>query len=211
MCGSAVMRQGSARSRAPCSSARGERIALAGSGHPPRPTMCLGASWRSSGDARAGGARASSTRTPRSASFEPRSPRVGVHGSLTPRGDEGRDDERDHPAPGGEGIPAQGRGRGQRRATSLTRAIEARDGYASPMSARVSKLLEQVLQLSAEEREDFAKAYAACRESESDALDDDASDEALRRLRLLQQGGAKGRTVDAYFDELEARARAKSA
>ena len=82
------------------------------------------------------------------------------------------------------------------------------------MTERVAELLEQVKKLSADEREEFALALVARleRESdESDAFDDEASDEAVRRLRALQQGGPKGRTVDAYFDELEARARAKSA
>ena len=85
------------------------------------------------------------------------------------------------------------------------------------MTERVAELLERVQQLSAEEREEFALAIVARLErdgdesDESHALDDEDSDEAVRRLRVLQQGGPKGRTVDAYFDELEARARAKSA
>ena len=82
------------------------------------------------------------------------------------------------------------------------------------MTERVAELLERVQQLSAEEREEFEQALLARPEpegDENDALDDEASDEAVRRLRVLQQGGQRGRTVDAYFDELEARARAKSA
>lgn len=82
------------------------------------------------------------------------------------------------------------------------------------MTERVAELLERARQLSAEEREELAQALMALSlhsGDESDALDEEASDEAVRRLRLLQQGGPKGRTVDAFFDELEARARSKSA
>lgn len=87
------------------------------------------------------------------------------------------------------------------------------------MSERVAEILEQVVRLSAEEREAFAQAYATWRENEGDALDDEANDETDgafaeelgRRLRAARASGTTGEPAGPFLAELKASLRAKSA
>jgi hypothetical protein len=82
------------------------------------------------------------------------------------------------------------------------------------MTERVAELLEQVQQLSAEEREEFALAVVARLERESDEtepLDDEVGREAVRRLREVERGEAPTIPAEDVFAELKARLRAKSA
>ncbi len=76
------------------------------------------------------------------------------------------------------------------------------------MTERARELLDEILQLPADERDGVVAELIALAAPE---LEDAQAAEIARRIGELRAGEARGRPADAVFDELEARARRHSA